>query len=121
MLGLMKALECRLCFRCEAGLSCPVEVENIHPEWGKSRILNLIAAWGNQLIEVLGDRRWTPELLISTWYMAETGEVPPGDIEYKIGDSGGGFDRIEFCFPPGRALLRTLPRRISRCRSNTRS
>jgi glutamate synthase domain-containing protein 2 len=51
---LLLALECRLCFRCEAGLSCPVEVENIHPEWGKNRILNLIAAWRNQLIEVLG-------------------------------------------------------------------
>lgn len=51
---LLLALECRLCFRCEAGLSCPVEVENIHPDWGKNRILNLIAAWRNQLIEVLG-------------------------------------------------------------------
>jgi len=50
----------------------------------------------NPLSGVIGDHRWTPELLISTWYMAETGEVPPGDIEYKIGDSGGGFDRIRF-------------------------
>lgn len=53
----------------------------------------------NPLMEVIGDRRWTPELLISTWHMAETGEVPPGGIEYKVGDSGGGFDRLEFCFP----------------------
>ena len=50
----------------------------------------------NPLSGVIGDYRWTPELLISTWYMAETGEVPPGDIEYKIGDSGGGFDRLRF-------------------------
>ena len=63
---------------------------------------NALSVRLNPILEVLGDRRWTPELLISTWYMAETGEVPPGDIEYKIGDSGGGFDRIEFCFPPGR-------------------
>lgn len=47
---------------------------------------------------VIGDRRWTPDLLISTWYMAETGRVPPGDIEFKIGDSQGGFDRLEFKF-----------------------
>ena len=50
----------------------------------------------NPLTEVIGDRRWTPDLLISTWHMAETGEVPPGDIEYKTGDSGGGFDKIRF-------------------------
>ncbi len=31
--------------------------------------------------------------------MAETRDVPPGSIEYKIGDSGGGFDRIDFVFP----------------------
>ena len=52
----------------------------------------------NPLMGVIGDRRWTPDLLISTWHMAETGEIPPGDMEYKIGDSGGGFDRIRFAF-----------------------
>ena len=50
----------------------------------------------NPLIGVIGDRRWTPDLLISTWHMAETGKMPPGDIEYRTGDSGGGFDRIRF-------------------------
>jgi len=52
----------------------------------------------NPVTKVIGDRRWTPDLLISTWYMAETGQVPPGGVEYKIGDSGGGFDRIRFNF-----------------------
>jgi glutamate synthase domain-containing protein 2 len=47
---------------------------------------------------VIGDKRWTPDLLISSWYMAETGQIPPGDIEYRIGDSGGGFDKIRFSF-----------------------
>ncbi len=51
---LLLALECRLCFQCESGLPCPVEIENVHPQWGKTRILNLNAAWRNQLIEVLG-------------------------------------------------------------------
>jgi len=50
----------------------------------------------NPVTGVIGDRRWTPDLLISTWHMAETGDVPPGDIEYKTGDSGGGFDRLRF-------------------------
>ena len=48
--------------------------------------------------KVIGDRRWTSDLIIGTWYMAETGRVPPGGVEYKIGDSNGGFDRLEFKF-----------------------
>jgi hypothetical protein len=31
-----------------------VEIENLHPEWGKMRIVNLIGAWRNQILEVLG-------------------------------------------------------------------
>jgi glutamate synthase domain-containing protein 2 len=51
---LLLALECRICLRCEEGLPCPVEIETVHPEWGKTRITNLIAAWRNQILEVLG-------------------------------------------------------------------
>ncbi len=51
---LLLALECRMCLRCEKGIACPVEIENIHPGWGKTRIMNLIAAWRNQILEVLG-------------------------------------------------------------------
>lgn len=51
---LLLALECRMCLRCERGLSCPVEIQNAHPQWGKTRILNLIGAWRNQILEVLG-------------------------------------------------------------------
>jgi len=51
---LLLAVECRICLRCQQGLSCPVEIENVHPEWGKTRILNLIGAWRNQILEVLG-------------------------------------------------------------------
>jgi glutamate synthase domain-containing protein 2 len=46
---------------------------------------------------------------VSTWLQAETGK-PPVDsgLEYKVGDSGGGFDRISFLFPekPGNPSLR---------------
>lgn len=49
----------------------------------------------NPSYEVLGDSRWTADLLLSTWHMAETGKPPSNGLEYKIGDSGGGFDRIE--------------------------
>jgi len=60
---------------------CPVDAIRIEmdPQW-----------------KTLGDYRWTPELIVSTWQQAETGETPNGKIEYKIGSSGGGFDRFEF-------------------------
>jgi ferredoxin len=51
---LLIALECRLCERCARGMTCPVEMEKIDPDWGKQRIVNLIAAWHGQLLEVLG-------------------------------------------------------------------
>ena len=52
----------------------------------------------NPLVEVIGDRRWTPDLLISTWYMAETGQPPPEGLECETGDSGGGFDKLRFVY-----------------------
>jgi glutamate synthase domain-containing protein 2/ferredoxin len=59
----------------------------------------VITVCPNPSFEVLGDRRWTAELLASTWYMAETGTPPesPG-LNYRVGDSGGGFDRLSFLF-----------------------
>ncbi|MEA2075859.1 MAG: hypothetical protein U9O85_09070, partial [Euryarchaeota archaeon] len=33
---------------------CPVELKEIEPQWGAKRIINLIGAWRNQLLEVLG-------------------------------------------------------------------
>lgn len=56
-----------------------------------------------------GDPRWTADLLVSTWIQAETGGPPAEDLglEYRRGESGGGFDRMEFVFPrrPPRAGL----------------
>ncbi len=54
----------------------------------------------NPTFDTLGDLRWTPDLLVSTWYMAETGDVPPGGLEYRIGESVGGFDRLRLVLPP---------------------
>ncbi|HXX87434.1 MAG TPA: glutamate synthase-related protein [Candidatus Acidoferrum sp.] len=45
----------------------------------------------------LGDLRWTPDLILSTWEQAEVGSTS-GKNEYKIGDSGGGFDKLRFDF-----------------------
>jgi glutamate synthase domain-containing protein 2 len=48
----------------------------------------------------LGDYRWTADIITATWIMAETG-LPPQrtDLEYNVGNSGGGFDKLRFKFP----------------------
>jgi hypothetical protein len=51
---LLIALECWLCNRCLEGKSCPVELEAVEPEWGSQRMMNLLGAWRNQLLEVMG-------------------------------------------------------------------
>jgi len=59
----------------------------------------------NPTFDTLGDYRWTPDLLASSWHMAETGNVPPGGLEYRVGASGGGFDKLRLLLPlPGKAL-----------------
>jgi glutamate synthase domain-containing protein 2/ferredoxin len=55
----------------------------------------------NPMMKVLGDYRWTADIILATWKMAETGELPSPEYgyEYQCGNSGGGFDRIRFKFP----------------------
>ena len=55
----------------------------------------------NPMMKVLGDYRWTADMILATWKMAETGERPSADFdfEYQCGASGGGFDRLRFKFP----------------------
>jgi glutamate synthase domain-containing protein 2 len=72
---LLFALECRLCYRCRNGLPCPAKIDHhIRPEWGSQRIVNLIGAWHNQLIEVMGAmgirevRRLRGEVGRSMWF-----------------------------------------------------
>jgi len=43
----------------------------------------------------LGNKRWTSELILATYEQATTGK-PPVAFEYKVGKSGGGFDRLDF-------------------------
>jgi glutamate synthase domain-containing protein 2 len=40
----------------------------------------------------LGNKRWTGELILATYEEAMTGEPPRNGLEYRIGNSGGGFD-----------------------------
>ena len=55
----------------------------------------------NPMMKLLGDCRWTSDLILATWKMAETGAPPPAEYgyEYECGESGGGFDRLRFKFP----------------------
>ena len=43
----------------------------------------------------MGDKRWTSELIFATYEQASTGKSPDR-LEYKVGRSGGGFDRLHF-------------------------
>ncbi|MHC4455994.1 MAG: glutamate synthase-related protein, partial [Planctomycetota bacterium] len=61
--------------------------------------VNALRVGPDLLWETFGDARWTADLLASTWRQAETGLLPERDMEYKIGASGGGFDRITLAFP----------------------
>lgn len=71
---LLLAMECRLCNRCRNDLSCPVKLEDIDPEYGSNRIINLMGAWRNQMLEMLGAmgmreaRRLRGEVGRSMWF-----------------------------------------------------
>jgi hypothetical protein len=53
-LPLLVALECHLCESCHPGMPCPARLDNIDPNYAVGRMTNLIAAWHDQLIEVMG-------------------------------------------------------------------
>jgi len=71
---LLIALECRLCRRCRQGKTCPVKMGQIKVDWGRQRIINLVGAWRNQLLEVMGAmgireaRRLRGEVGRSMWF-----------------------------------------------------
>jgi ferredoxin len=53
-LPLLLALECRLCRQCTKNGPCPVEIDKLAVKRGAQRQINLIGAWNNQLLEILG-------------------------------------------------------------------
>ncbi|MDM8540169.1 glutamate synthase-related protein [Desulfococcaceae bacterium HSG9] len=72
--ALLIAMECNLCHRCQENLPCPVKLETVNPDWGSQRIINLMGAWRNQLLEVMGAmgiceaRRLRGEVGRSLWF-----------------------------------------------------
>ena len=53
-LPLLVGLECHLCRSCEAGSACPARIQEIGFDYGAGRMTNLISAWHDQLIELMG-------------------------------------------------------------------
>jgi ferredoxin len=53
---LLLSLECRFCRNCLKGEKnpCPIELESLNIQLGSQRMVNLIGAWNNQLLEILG-------------------------------------------------------------------
>ncbi|MGD0275439.1 MAG: glutamate synthase-related protein [Syntrophales bacterium] len=51
---LLVGLECHLCQECEEGHACPAKIGEISLEYGVGRMTNLISAWYDQLIELMG-------------------------------------------------------------------
>ena len=50
----MIALECRLCEPCTSPKKCPVELQQADHGWAVQRIVNMMGAWRDQLLEVMG-------------------------------------------------------------------
>ncbi len=51
---LLIALECRVCRNCRDGGECPVQLDQSDPLWVAGRIINLMGAWHNQFLEMMG-------------------------------------------------------------------
>jgi len=55
---------------------------------------------GKDNLPAMGDYRWTSDLILSTWLQAETGKPPNNGLEFRVGNSGGGFDVLDLKFLP---------------------
>ena len=53
-LPLLVGLECHLCHQCGDSHTCPAKIQEISLSYGVGRMTNLISAWHDQLIELMG-------------------------------------------------------------------
>jgi len=51
---LVLALECRFCGECGRDGICPIALEDVDPRYAMRRVTNLVAAWHQQMVELLG-------------------------------------------------------------------
>jgi ferredoxin len=52
--ALLLSLECRLCQECQDNNPCPIDLASLNLKRGAQRLVNLLGAWNNQILEVLG-------------------------------------------------------------------
>jgi glutamate synthase domain-containing protein 2 len=52
--ALLLSLECRLCKECQDDNPCPIDLASLNVKRGAQRLVNLLGAWNNQILEVLG-------------------------------------------------------------------
>ncbi len=69
--------QCMNCLRCVQG--CPKELihKTLNPEY-----------------QAMGDSHWTPDIIASLWWQAETGKIPVSGAGYPGPFSGPGFDSM---------------------------
>ncbi len=51
---LLVAMGCRVCGGCLEEMACAYGLADLDPKWAVRRVINLMSAWRNQLLEVLG-------------------------------------------------------------------
>lgn len=51
--ALMISLSCRYCPSCTPS-SCPASTQNSSPDWVQGRVMNMVGAWRDQMLEMLG-------------------------------------------------------------------
>ena len=51
---LLISLECRLCMNCRKELACPIDINLIDGDYAEQRIVNLMGAWHDQMLEMMG-------------------------------------------------------------------
>jgi len=77
----MKSVEylyiCKNCLRCVQECTKGLLQRVVNPEYN----------W-------LGDSYWTPDMILTTWYQAETGKIPVSGAGYRGPFVGPGFDEI---------------------------
>lgn len=69
--------QCKNCFSCIQNCPRGVLSKTINPEFLK-----------------MGDDYWKPEILLTTWFQAETGRIPVSGAGYRGPFSGPGFDSM---------------------------
>ena len=53
-IALLLSLECRFCPECGPEATCPIDLGALNVKRGAQRLVNLLGAWNNQLLEILG-------------------------------------------------------------------